>query len=455
MKKHPHACNIVDLTPDRTDVWSFSFRGRKPIVGTSKSVAPGGKLPGPVLSRGWQHLLSPSVNIGLLPGGDVYLRVVHLPTDDEAEVASMLEWQIEKISPLPMTQCAWSYEIIPDSDKNSITVVVLIAERKSIEQLLGRFEDQGFLADRLVLPQLSRLRAMKISGDGTWLLPETRPDGNFCLVAWHYGGALRHLAVLVLTKDEDWVETISREMVQQAWSAEIEGWLQVEPEFHIVSTGTDFDRWSMVAERLGRCDLIEDGSMAGERLAATIAKDASNGQTANLMLSDVASRYRQRFVDSLWLKAVGAVLVLYLLGVAGYFAALEWSKYKRDEVQLELAGLGGSYTNALQLKEQIKVLDKQERLKFAALDSWKTVVEVLPSELYFRRFEFRSGTTLTISGGAPSNSSGKVTSYKEALETIVVNERPLFSIVREKNRAQTRGALTWNVECELAESLDK
>lgn len=420
-----------------------------------RQIAADAKLPAGFTTRGWRQLVSPSVNVGLLPSEEVFIRVVQLPTDDPAEVPSMLEWQIEKLSPVPPAQVVWSYELFPSADANSTTVIVLMAERRAVEKVLGRLEEQGFQADRLVLPQLSRLRAMDFPGDGTWVVPDSGANAASCLVAWYYDGALRHVAMLSLGADGEWTETLPRELRHQAWSAEIEGWLKVEPVFRIVSTGEHADRWAILAERLGECEVIEGSHLGGDSLACRIAGDASNGHGANLMLDDVAARYRQRFLDGLWVKAVGAAIVIYMLGVAVYFGALEYAKHKRDGFASEVESLGGSYTNALQLKEQIAVLDKQERLKFAALDSWMSVVQALPAELYFRQIRFDSGRTLTISGGAPARSATQVTGYKEALERIVIDERPLFASVREANRAQVRGELSWNFECELAESLEE
>ena len=455
MKKTPQACHLVEAAPDRTQLWSFSFRGGRPVPAPGREVAPDAKLPPGFTTRGWRQLVSPSVNVGLLPSEEVFIRVVQLPTDDPAEVPSMLEWQIEKLSPVPPAQVVWSYELFPSADANSTTVIVLMAERRAVEKVLGRLEEQGFQADRLVLPQLSRLRAMDFPGDGTWVIPDADTNAASCLVVWYYDGALRHVATVPLDEGGDWADTLPRELRHQAWSAEVEGWLKVDPVFHILTTSDHGDRWALVAEKLGNCRTVSEGLAGADVLAVRIAAEASDGRVANLMLDDVAARYRQRFLDGLWVKAVGAIIVLYLVGVAAYFGAVEYAKYQRDGFVTEMESLGGAYTNALQVKAQIEVLEKQERLKFAALDSWMSVVQALPTELYFRQIRFDSGRTLTISGGAPARSASQVTGYKEALERIFVDERPLFASVREANRAQVRGELSWNFECELAESLEE
>jgi len=63
-------------------------------------------------------------------------------------------------------------------------VVVLIASRNLVEEFLGRLESQGYLADRLELPQLHQLLTHPIEGHGLWLYPDPSGSPPTCLAAW-------------------------------------------------------------------------------------------------------------------------------------------------------------------------------------------------------------------------------------------------------------------------------
>ena len=46
------------------------------------------------------------------------------------------------------------------------------------------------------------------------------------------------------------------------------------------------------------------------------------------MPAEYSTRYHQRFVDRLWMRRLGAVVLLYVIGVLVYFARLEVELYR-------------------------------------------------------------------------------------------------------------------------------
>src|SRR4030095_11898608 len=95
-----HACNIVAESGGQTRLWSFTgSEGRLAAPLHQPSDLP---LPAARVSKGWIQLVRPRFNVVWVAGQPVFLQLIHLPTDDPAEVPSMLELQIEKLSPLPL-----------------------------------------------------------------------------------------------------------------------------------------------------------------------------------------------------------------------------------------------------------------------------------------------------------------------------------------------------------------
>ena len=91
----------------------------------------------------------------------------------------MVELQLEKLSPLPVTQIVWTLQVLPQAPAENLqTVMVVIVERKVVEEFLGKLEAQGYLADRLEVPMLDQLAAASATGDGAWIYPALveRPD---------------------------------------------------------------------------------------------------------------------------------------------------------------------------------------------------------------------------------------------------------------------------------------
>ena len=112
------------------------------------------------------------MNVAWLPPENVFLRVIELPKSSFGETLSMVELQLEKLSPLPVTQIVWTLQVLPQSPAENLqTVIVVIVERKVVEEFLGKLEKQGFLADRLEAPMLDQLEATPATEDGAWIYP--------------------------------------------------------------------------------------------------------------------------------------------------------------------------------------------------------------------------------------------------------------------------------------------
>jgi len=136
-----------------------------------------------------------------------------------------------------------------------------------------------------------------------------------------------------------------------------------------------------------------------------------------------------------------------------YFGALSVLKYQTGKVQDQVAALSGAYTNALQLKERVRILQEQVNLKFAALDCLKAVSEKLPPELTLQSFAFSKGDHVSLRGTAPSDSQGKITEYSDALSKATANGAPVFAQVNPPQNITTSGNMAnWNLECTLKPS---
>ena len=174
----------------------------------------------------------------------------------------------------------------------------------------------------------------------------------------------------------------------------------------------------------------------------------ANG-TANLLPEEFAVRYRQQYVDRLWIRGLGAVVVLYLIGVAIYFGALQVLKFQHYRLESQVQGISQSYTNALKMEGRIGVLEDRKNLQFAALDCWKSVAELLPAEVSIDQIYFQRGKTFDLFGTVPQEHEVEVTDFNSALRRAKVNGELLFSEVSSPS-SQVRGSsVVWKFSCKL------
>ena len=154
-----HSCNILHTAPDANRLWQFDAKSGA-LSRESRAAAAGQPLPSRLVTKSWTSLWQPRLNVAWLPAENVFLRVIELPKSSFGETLSMVELQLEKLSPLPVTQIVWTLQVLPQSPAENLqTVIVVIVERKVVEEFLGKLEAQGYLADRLEAPMLDQLAA--------------------------------------------------------------------------------------------------------------------------------------------------------------------------------------------------------------------------------------------------------------------------------------------------------
>jgi len=445
-----HSCNVVRSGADGRQLWQFSTGNGDVSLNAEQRVVPPTPLSAGLVAKNWRTLWQKKLNIAWLTADQVFLRVVHLPKCEPDELRSMVELQLEKLSPLPVNQIVWSFEPVPKSSGELQTVIVVVAERILVEDFLGNLESAGYLADRLEFPFLHQLLTTPIDDDGLWLYLESSETKTLCLTAWWYGGALQQVNLLNLPAGAAGATTLCAQLNQIAWAGEIEGWLTAPPRWHLVAEDAAAAQWEPALRQWANEPIELVAPLATPGLAALTARRAAKSESqANLLPGDFSTRYQQQFIDRLWMRGLAGLAVVYVFTVIIYLVALNIFQYRAGKVQNQVAALSGAYTNALQLKERVHVLQEQVNLKFAALDCWKITSELLPPELTLKSFSFSKGSRVSLRGIASSDDTSKITEYDDAMRKATLNNAPLFTQVNPPGIRINPPTADWDFECTL------
>ncbi|HEY1718062.1 MAG TPA: hypothetical protein VGH42_07175 [Verrucomicrobiae bacterium] len=444
-----NSCNILQTAPDANRLWQFDAKGGGFVLNREHTGAPGATLPG-LAVKSWSSLWQPKLNIAWLPPETVFLRVIELPKSSFDETLSMVELQLEKLSPIPVTQIVWTIHVLPQAAAEHLqTVVAVIAQRSAVEEFLGKIETQGYFADRLEAPMLDQLEATPATEDGAWIYPALLNGQSTALVAWWFGGALRSLSFIVLPPGGDRAKSLKDQFAQLVWAGEMEGWLTAQPKWHLVAGSGMAAEWeNVLRESLGAPVQISQPLPPAELAARTARRAAAaNPNSAALLPAEFSARYHQQFVDRLWLRGLVATGVLYAIGVVIYFCATTVLSYQTGKVEQQAADLGGSYTNALQLKARYDVLKERQQLKYAALDCWKLVAENLPDGISLQRLSFANGQTLALNGTATPDQISLLTDhFYDPLRKAQLNGQPVFDLSGgdQLTYRQSGNVVSWN-----------
>lgn len=458
-----HSCNVLQVGAESRHVWQFDARNGKFPLNREQTTPAGEPLPLKTVGKTWVSLWQRKLNVAWLPPEDVFVRVAQFPKSTPEETRAMVELQLEKLSPIPVTQAVWTMQVVPHAAGNMQTVIVVIVARTVVETFLGKLESQGYLADRLELPLLDQLQATEIHGDGAWIYPEAQGGKNTALVAWHYGGILQNVDLLTLPEvaatsasPGQRGHSLRDQLMQMAWAGELEGWLTSPPRWHLVADDGLAAEW-LPALREGLDQNIEvSPPLPPLELASRTAKRAAQSDLqTNLMPDEFALRYQQQFVDRLWMRALGATLMVYLIGVAIYFVATGVLRYQTNNVEAQAETLGPTYTNAIHLRAQAQILKERQELKYAALDCWESVAELLPENVTLDSLNFNDGQHMTISGTAPSDEIQNLIEFSGKLRKAEVRGQRLFSDKggdQIQTRANAGGTITWSFSLDLKQA---
>jgi hypothetical protein len=487
-------CNILQVDDGAHRLWQFDAKGGGFALNREHYAALGESLPFNVIAKTWRSLWQPKLNVAWLPPENVFLRVIELPKSGFGETLAMVELQLEKLSPIPVTQIVWTLHVLSchgDSPRRSRaetgakeeaaasaetraddlqTVVVVIAARHAVEEFLGRLEDRGYLADRLEAPMLDQLEATPVAGDGlsrqsdpaadVWIYPSVFYGQNAALVAWWRDGALRNLSVIILPPGGDSVKGLKEQLAQLVWAGELEGWLAAPLSWHLVAEGAVATEWEN-ALRVGLGEPVHVvPPLPLEELAARTAcrsvEIPQSGTHAALLPQEFSVRYRQQFFDRLWLRGLVAAGVLYAVGVLIYFCATYVLSIRAHRVERDIADISLSYTNAIQLKARFDVLKERQDLKYAALDCWKVVAEQLPDGILLQRFGFSDGQKLSLGGTTTPEQISGLFDFNSGLQKARLNGQPVFGIEGGEPLVyrQNGNTVTWNFGLPLQHGKD-
>jgi hypothetical protein len=97
------------------------------------------------------------------------------------------------------------------------------------------------------------------------------------------------------------------------------------------------------------------------------------------------------------------------------------------------------------------VLKERQDLKYAALDCWKLVADLLPSGITLQRFSFGDGQKLSLNGTVTSDQITEITDFYDALRKAQLNGQPMFNPEGgdQLTYRQTGNRATWNFSLEL------
>ena len=465
----PDSCNVVDCSTGKQQFWRFNKGKNQMKLVDVRETASDEPIQAKHLERDTSQMWSAHCqNDAWLPTETVFFRVLQLPLCEPRELSGMVELQLDKISPLPLSQAVWTYEVTPvfRTDREQQTVVVMIAERRIVEQYVGELEKIGYRPDRLETPVLHQVMATPQGGerpDGAWIYPRFTDERVICTVAWWDEGVLHNITQITLTSREH-LNELTGQLTATTWAGEMEGWLTGKTDWHLVVSNKDGEEWlPILNEWAGQGVQVQKPPKAEELANVSAARANRTLDQGNLLPHDRRVSYHRDDVD----RVIGTMfvcgLLFYIMLLVGYFVYKSQVNQDVNEAKAKNKRLEKTLVDFNANDAEIEMLNEQLELRETAISVLKAVAEHMPTNVTLDSLTFsESGgskggdNVTTLRGKVEQDDRNKLQEYSERLRMVKVldektdDRKDLFSRVQPPNMDARAGVyLDWYIVCLL------
>ena len=385
--------------------------------------------------------LNASVITGL-DSADVLCRVITLPTANEEELNSMLELQLENLSPLPVEQIVYGYEVIRKGEKQT-DVFVAMAVREKVQQRLEILRQAGLPADVLDIEPLALL---------SWLQHQRvlspQDLDHLALVSLE-----EEVATLILTHagKPQFVAAVPLRGIGGASHAETAAAAAqlIAEELRLAMTAVEASqpeaRWprvrvlpapaagetarfdaAYVAVALGEatglpCEPLQLSQPPSIALGFCLRHGPNaEARTLNLMPSDVLAEKEQLVRRQRMKRWIVIIAALYALMVIAVLGGIGWKMSVVSSLQSELNQVAPGRDRVKTLMTDLKVLQEHVNEVNVPMECLNEIARLKPESIFLTEVNFVDGETVTLSGFAP-NASAVTDEFNPKLE-----KSPLF-----------------------------
>ena len=369
---------------------------------------------------------------------EMLMRTMAFPTADPAEIASMVGFQIDKVSPFPLDQLAVSHEILKQTEDGAL-VLMVAAKRECIDDIGDIFQQKGLYIHSMDARVLGWLHLLETEGhlDGTGceiLIIDDEVD--FAIVFLSEGLPVSIRALHATISDEGIVDELAHEIGYTLTTLDTE---------HDLPAPSAIAIWSLYSlPRAVRDHLKEKSGLAVRCNDLATLPTLSSGIIARALRSDnrieliprewVEHKKTQRLQKKITLISA-AIVAVWLVFVLAFMVTYQTRAIKLSRVQKRADAIAPTAVKAFENREKLKALKLYTDRSSSALECLREVTSRLPpGDIEFASFNYNQGKGVTIRGSAET--ADAVYDFFNAL-----TDSPLYVQLKDQsvNTRNTRG----------------
>jgi hypothetical protein len=384
---------------------------------------------------------------------DLLMRVISLPTTDPDEIVSMLDLQVDKISPFPADQMAYSYEILKTQSENTLLLLAM-AQRTKIDQLGDIFKEKGVFIHSIDSRDMGWLQllndAKKIDSDSCEII--LIDDGiGFSLIIINKGIPL---AFRTLHTETDGMTDALDEIVY-----EITYTLSTLAAEYDLEPATSIQYWTYnpiptpmrahLAEKSGLKINAHDLSILPPLSEGILRRTLKEQQRIELIPAEWSQLEQRKQIRKKAIQIGGKILALWLISLILFFAFYKVREHQLKQIRTESLKFSPLAAKALQDSEKLHTLTVYTDRSDSALECLREVVRMLPpGDIKLASFGYNKTKGVSIRGTA--NNDRLVDDY-----LIKLTKSKLFDRIKNQSSSRRQNKTLFSASLTIAPREDR
>ncbi|HEY5653732.1 MAG TPA: PilN domain-containing protein [Pontiella sp.] len=338
---------------------------------------------------------------------ELLTRTMEFPTSDPEEIAEMVGFQIDKISPYPLDQLDLSYEILRTTETGSL-VLMVGAKRESIDSIGDTFEEKGVQIHRIDARILGWIHLLRdgghISNDNCEFLI-VDDDIDCSLVLLHKGSPLVLRSLHVHLNAEDLVDELVHELNYTLTTLDAE---------HDLPSPTAIHFWSnaeiskiVSSELTERCgiDVHTHTLIALPPLSeGMVRRTLDKNECIELIPREwVEYEERKRLIKKFFLSSA-SIASIWLIVLLSFYTIYKIRDFQYAAVKKKAEAIAPAAQQARQNQEKLQALRAYTDRSQSSLECLREVTQLLPiGDIEFVSYSYTKGKGVSLRGTASND----------------------------------------------------
>jgi hypothetical protein len=348
---------------------------------------------------------------------ELLLRIMDLPSRDRKEIADMVGFQIDKISPFPQEHLAVSNEVLQEGEEAS-RILMAAAKRRGIDALGEAFEGRGVRIHSIDARILGWMRLLVDEGHVSEEACEIFiiDDGLDCSLAVVTSGIPVVIRMLDAREiDENTAEALVSEISYTLTTLETERNLPAPSAIQYWSRGAlAADTRGRLSEKIGLPVHHHPLDSLPPLSEGILRRNTFLSNRVDLVPPEWIELHERRLMMRKFTKIAAGITLAWLAVMLVFHGVFKVRDVQMQRVEKRLAAIEPDARTALENRQKLNALKVYTDRTDSALECLREVTRLLPADdINFGSYNYKKGKGVTLRGTAEKDSS--VYDFFEAL----------------------------------------